>query len=132
MPFGRCPVCGAMYHLNVGLPLDEWYRQHWPQLRVGDEVPSLCLRCWVNLRPGHRVTVRGFTYFQPNERWCLHQVSDSREAGAGQFAFRLGERPPGRFQGRTGRLDLAVQAADALGGLSLLYLGRADLPPDLA
>src|SRR4029077_6498907 len=79
----------------------------------------LSLTCAVNPcrqliahRYGHRVTVRGFTYFQPNERWCLHQVSDTREAGAGHFAFWLGEPPPGRFQGRTGRLDLAVQAAD--------------------
>lgn len=58
MPFGRCPICGAGYHLNVNLPLDEWYRQFWPQLRVGDEVPGLCFGCWVDLRVGHRVTVR--------------------------------------------------------------------------
>src|SRR5947209_10802043 len=58
MPFGRCPICGAMYHLSVNLPLDEWYRQYWPQLHVGEEVPGLCPRCGIDLRPGHRVVVR--------------------------------------------------------------------------
>jgi hypothetical protein len=58
MPYGRCPVCGAGYHLNVSLPVDEWYRRYWPQCQVGDEVPGLCFGCWVELRVGHRVTVR--------------------------------------------------------------------------
>lgn len=58
MPFGRCPVCGASYHLNVSVPIDEWYRRYWPQVPLGEEVPGECIRCWVELRPGHRVTVR--------------------------------------------------------------------------
>ena len=58
MPFGRCPICGATYHLSVSLPVDEWYRQYWPQLRAGDEIPDLCPRCGIDLRPGHRVAVR--------------------------------------------------------------------------
>ena len=58
MPFGRCPVCGATYHLNVGPPIEEWYRRHWPQVPVGAEVPGECFRCWVLLRVGHRVTLR--------------------------------------------------------------------------
>jgi len=58
MPYGRCPVCGAGYHLSVNLPVDEWYKQHWPQCQVGDEVPGLCFGCWVELRVGHRVRVR--------------------------------------------------------------------------
>ena len=65
MPYGRCPVCEAVYHMSVGLPVDEWYRQHWPQLGVGDEVPGLCPRCWMDLRPGHRVTVR-----TPSREWA--------------------------------------------------------------
>ena len=58
MPFGRCPVCGAGYHLSVGLPVDEWYRRYWPGVPFGAEVPGECFRCWVPLRVGHRVTVR--------------------------------------------------------------------------
>jgi hypothetical protein len=58
MPFSRCPVCGELFHLNIGLPLDEWYHSYWPQVHIGDEVPGECLLCWVELRPGHRVTIR--------------------------------------------------------------------------
>jgi hypothetical protein len=58
MPFGRCPVCGAIYHMSVGLPVDEWYRRYWPGVPFGAEVPGECFRCWVPLRVGHRVTVR--------------------------------------------------------------------------
>jgi hypothetical protein len=47
-----------VYHLSVGLPVDEWYRQYWPNLKVGDMVPGLCPRCGIDLRAGHRVTVR--------------------------------------------------------------------------
>ena len=58
MPHSKCPVCGSMFHLSISLPLDEWYRQYWPQIKVGDAVPGLCPRCWIDLRPGHRITVR--------------------------------------------------------------------------
>ncbi len=58
MPFGRCPVCGAGYHMSVGLPVEEWYRRHWPGVPFGAEVPGECFGCWVPLRLGHRVSVR--------------------------------------------------------------------------
>lgn len=58
MPFGRCPVCGTGYHLSVSLPVNEWHREYFPQCQVGDEVPGLCLGCWVELRVGHHVKVR--------------------------------------------------------------------------
>lgn len=58
MPFGRCPVCGTGYHLSLNLPVDEWYRQYWPQCQVGDEVPGLCIGCWMELRVGHHIKVR--------------------------------------------------------------------------
>ncbi len=58
MPFGQCPVCGASYHLSIGMPVVEWYHRHWPGVPVGEPVPGKCVRCWVDLRPGHRVTVR--------------------------------------------------------------------------
>ncbi len=58
MPYGRCPVCGAEYHLSISMPVAEWYHRHWPGVRVGDPVPGKCPRCWYELRPGHRVTIR--------------------------------------------------------------------------
>lgn len=58
MPFGCCPVCGAGYHMSAGLPVEEWYNRYWPGVPVGAEVPGECIRCWVPLRVGHRVTVR--------------------------------------------------------------------------
>jgi hypothetical protein len=58
MPFGQCPVCGAGYHLSISMPVVEWYRRHWPGVSVGDPVPGKCVRCWVDLRAGLRVTVR--------------------------------------------------------------------------
>ncbi len=58
MPFSRCPVCGASYHLSVNLLVDEWYRRYWPGVPVGAEVPGECPRCWIPLRVGHQVTVR--------------------------------------------------------------------------
>lgn len=58
MPFGRCPVCGAGYHMCVGLLVDESYRRYWPGVAPGAEVPGECFRCWVPLRVGHQVTIR--------------------------------------------------------------------------
>jgi hypothetical protein len=58
MPWGQCPICRVSFHLSVGLPIDEWYRKYWPQLQVGEVLPELCPRCGIELRPGHRVTVR--------------------------------------------------------------------------
>ncbi len=58
MPFGQCPVCGAGYHLSISMPVVEWYRRYWPGVSVGDSVPGKCVRCWVDLRAGHRITVR--------------------------------------------------------------------------
>lgn len=58
MPFGQCPVCGANYHLNVNLPVGEWYARHWPGIAVGEPVRAKCARCSVDLRPGHRVSIR--------------------------------------------------------------------------
>jgi len=51
-------VCGAGYHMSVGLPVDEWYPRYWPGVPFGAEVPGECFGCWVPLRVGHRVTVR--------------------------------------------------------------------------
>jgi hypothetical protein len=46
MPFSRCPNCDARTHINIGQrdPVD-WYREQYPDLRAGDEVPELCADC---------------------------------------------------------------------------------------
>lgn len=58
MPYGRCPICGTTFHFSVIFAVDEWYRKFWPNLPAGEEVPDLCPRCGIDLRPGHRVAVR--------------------------------------------------------------------------
>lgn len=58
MPFVSCPVCGDSYHLLVQIPLEQWEAEHITQ-RSEAGVPLLkCIRCWVELRMGHKVTVR--------------------------------------------------------------------------
>lgn len=59
MPYARCPVCQNLFHLQVRTrsPAD-WEREHVRE-RDEDGTPLLeCIRCWVDLRPGHRVTLR--------------------------------------------------------------------------
>lgn len=58
MPFGVCPVCGVTYHLNVSLPVDEWYRKYHPEIPFGEVIRSECLLCGIELRVGHQVRVR--------------------------------------------------------------------------
>lgn len=59
MPCARCPVCDDLFHLAVrGTSLEEWEREHVRE-RDPNGTPLLpCIRCWVELRPGHRVTIR--------------------------------------------------------------------------
>lgn len=40
------------------MPVEEWYLRHWPGIGVGEPVPGKCARCGIELRPGHRVSVR--------------------------------------------------------------------------
>lgn len=59
MPYARCPVCRSLFHLLVRAPsLADWEREHVRE-READGMPLLkCIRCWIDLRPGHRVTLR--------------------------------------------------------------------------
>src|SRR4051812_43078382 len=45
MPYSRCPQCGQRFHLNV-VDIEEWYRERWPLIPVGAEVPEECPICW--------------------------------------------------------------------------------------
>src|SRR3974390_1969570 len=58
MPYAKCPVCGAEFHLLVRTDIAEWYRDRWPGLKVGDVVPAECIGCWTELREHHVVSVR--------------------------------------------------------------------------
>ena len=58
MPYAKCPVCGAEFHVSVRADLGEWYRERWPGLSIGDVVPAECFGCWTELREHHVVLVR--------------------------------------------------------------------------
>lgn len=45
MPFARCPACEQSFHLQVS-DVAAWYRERWPQLPLGAEVPEECPICW--------------------------------------------------------------------------------------
>jgi hypothetical protein len=57
MPYARCPVCQNLFHLLVrAQSLADWEREY---VRDANGTALLkCFRCWVDLRPGHRVTLR--------------------------------------------------------------------------
>lgn len=61
MAFALCPVCNDMFHLSLrGGPREweAWEREHVRE-RAADGTPLLkCVRCWVELKPGHRVVLR--------------------------------------------------------------------------
>ncbi len=46
MPYGRCPECGALYHLNVSMPMDEWWDKYFPGADRTLPFPALCFNCW--------------------------------------------------------------------------------------
>lgn len=58
MPFVVCPVCDAMFHLAVRGDPTAWEAEHVVH-RTETGVPLLtCVGCWVDLQPGHKVTLR--------------------------------------------------------------------------
>ena len=59
MPHARCPVCQANQHFSVrGSAIAQWYREHGRRRAVDGTPLLLCLRCCVDLKPGHEVTIR--------------------------------------------------------------------------
>lgn len=93
MPYARCPVCNDSFHLKVKGDPREWERQHVGE-RTVDGTPLLkCIRCWVELRPGHQVTVRTSpSKFSSSPSIGQHGVVelDASEAG-GKVTVRFGE-----------------------------------------
>ena len=58
MPYVICPVCNQSFHLLVRGNIDAWHAEHVKE-RTENGTPLLhCIRCWVDLRPGHKVTLR--------------------------------------------------------------------------
>lgn len=58
MVYCRCPVCGNGFHLNPGIPIDDWYRKFAPGLKPNDEPEIACRDCWTKLDVGDRVRIR--------------------------------------------------------------------------
>jgi hypothetical protein len=87
MPFARCPVCHDSFHLAIRSDPKEWERQHVRE-RAEDGTPLLkCIRCWVELKPGHQVTVRSLPLgFQGNLSIGQRGVV---EAGASEDGSRV-------------------------------------------
>ena len=93
MPFARCPVCNDSFHLSVRGDLREWEREHVRE-RGADGTPLLkCIRCWVELRRGHQVTLRALSAERMGSLSAGQQgVVESGEAGMGEeIAVRFGE-----------------------------------------
>jgi hypothetical protein len=93
MPYARCPICNVTFHLSITSDLREWEREHVRE-RAADGVPLLeCIRCWVELKPGHRVTLRSL----PAER--LGSLAAGQEGvvecgptgESGEIAVRFGD-----------------------------------------
>ena len=102
MPYARCPVCADAYHLRVVIPLDEWERTRVTQ-RDSDGTPLLkCVRCWVELRAGHRVTVRSVP---PDLDAKLR---------AGQEGVVVASLEGGRVRARFGTIDTEMRREDLL------------------
>lgn len=58
MPYVICPVCEASHHLSIRGDPKAWETEHVKD-RTASGVPLLtCIRCWVELAPGHRVALR--------------------------------------------------------------------------
>jgi len=58
MPTVLCPVCASTFHLSIRGDPAAWEKEHVTE-KTPNGIPLLkCVRCWVELRPGHRVTIR--------------------------------------------------------------------------
>jgi hypothetical protein len=58
MPFVRCNICSDLFHLSIRGDLAVWEKEHVSE-RDNNGTPLLkCIRCWVELRAGHKVVSR--------------------------------------------------------------------------
>jgi hypothetical protein len=58
MVYCRCPNCGSRFHVNIGIPVDDWYRKFAPGLKSNEEPELACFACWNKLAIGDRVKIR--------------------------------------------------------------------------
>lgn len=67
MPYSKCPICGAVSHLNVPDPAT-WYCERYPDLPFGSIVSGVCFFCFPEITSGMRVVVR--SHFTKHPAWA--------------------------------------------------------------
>lgn len=128
MPFARCPTCKQSFHLQVS-DLEVWYRERWPSVPIGAEVPEECPACWAT-RTGAKLEVAD--RLRPYTRAELLAVGDSLPArgrvcpGCHQILPRFADLTPEvemrmRQLSLEGRKIMAVQELIAATGCSLKW-----------
>lgn len=75
MPYVFCPICHDFFHLKIHGDIAAWEQQHVID-RTKNGTPLLkCIRCWVELRVGHLVTIRTVpptsTLLQVGQQGCV-------------------------------------------------------------
>ena len=72
MPFGVCPGCGTQSHISISISLEERYRKFFPAVKIGEVVPSPCLKCfkaagceWDKAMPEYGVVMQASTAIRP-------------------------------------------------------------------
>jgi len=55
MPYCQCPICGKTFHLNVAMPIDAWYREHFPKHDPHLPAPATCHECFGEWEKSNRV-----------------------------------------------------------------------------
>src|SRR5262245_29468327 len=90
MPYGKCPLCGCIYHMQV-TDVAAWYRDLHPSLVFGSIVPGKCYFCWQEIKPGDRVIVRKIIgdeqLAKSNDRGIVQTILDSADGSI--FAVKL-------------------------------------------
>jgi hypothetical protein len=90
MPYGKCPLCGLVGHLQVG-DVAAWYRERYPAQPSGSLVPLVCYLCWQEVKVGDRVVVRKLfaqdRSAQPNDRGTLERIDASSDGAL--YVIRL-------------------------------------------
>lgn len=80
MPYGKCPLCGCIYHMQV-TDVAAWYRDRHPTIPPGSIVPVRCYFCWQDIKTGDRVVVRRIIsdeqLAKPNDKGTVLSILDS-------------------------------------------------------
>jgi len=82
MPYGKCTLCGCIYHFQV-TDVAGWYRDRHPSLPMGSIVPGKCFYCWQEIKEGDRVVVRKIIgdeqLANPNETGTVKEILGSED-----------------------------------------------------